>query len=168
MLAHIEPSSAMAIGILIVCLILVFGFEATNGFHDTANAVATIIYTNALRPTQAEVWSGIMNFIGVLVGGIAVAYALVELLPPDVLSSPDGSPAVTMLVALFIAAGFWNIATWWFGIDAHPACVGTDVAGDHRDCSRVVLCVGRLTHAIEIVTMRAGLNRVGRELQRFR
>lgn len=116
MLAHIEPSSAMAIGILVVCLILVFGFEATNGFHDTANAVATVIYTNALRPTQAVVWSGIMNFIGVLVGGIAVAYALVELLPPDVLSPPDGSPAVTMLVSLFVAAGFWNIATWWFGI----------------------------------------------------
>jgi inorganic phosphate transporter, PiT family len=106
----------MAIGILVVCLILVFGFEATNGFHDTANAVATVIYTNALRPTQAVVWSGIMNFIGVLVGGIAVAYALIELLPPDVLSPPDGSPAVTMLVALFVAAGFWNVATWWFGI----------------------------------------------------
>jgi PiT family inorganic phosphate transporter len=116
MLAHVEPSSAVAIGILIVCLILVFGFEATNGFHDTANAVATVIYTNALRPTQAVVWSGIMNFIGVLVGGIAVAYALVELLPPDVLSPPDGSPAVTMLVALFVAAGLWNIGTWWFGI----------------------------------------------------
>jgi inorganic phosphate transporter, PiT family len=62
------------------------------------------------------VWSGIMNFIGVLVGGIAVAYALVELLPPDVLSPPDGSPAVTMLVALFVSAGLWNIGTWWFGI----------------------------------------------------
>ena len=116
MLSNIVPSSDVAIAILIVSLILVFAFEATNGFHDTANAVATVIYTNSLAPTPAVIWSGIMNFIGVLVGGIAVAYALVELLPPDVLSPPDGSPAVTMLVALFAAACFWNIATWWFGI----------------------------------------------------
>lgn len=82
MLAHIVPSSEIAVGILVVCLILVFAFEATNGFHDTANAVATVIYTNSLQPTAAVVWSGIMNFIGVLAGGISVAYALVELLPP--------------------------------------------------------------------------------------
>ncbi len=116
MLAHIVPSSYAAITLLVICLILVFAFEATNGFHDTANAVATVIYTNSLQPRPAVVWSGIMNFVGVLVGGIAVAYALVELLPPNVLSPPDGSPAVAMLVALFAAACFWNLATWWFGI----------------------------------------------------
>ena len=75
MLSNIVPSSDVAIAILIVSLILVFAFEATNGFHDTANAVATVIYTNSLAPTPAVIWSGIMNFIGVLVGGIAVAYA---------------------------------------------------------------------------------------------
>jgi len=69
MLAHVEPSSATAIFILGVCLVLVFTFEATNGFHDTANAVATVIYTKSLRPTAAVIWSGVMNFVGVLAGG---------------------------------------------------------------------------------------------------
>ena len=62
-----------------------------------------------------------MNFIGVLVGGIAVAYALVEILPPDVLTPPDGSPAVPMLVSLFVAALFWNVLTWAFGIPTAAA-----------------------------------------------
>jgi PiT family inorganic phosphate transporter len=75
-------------------------------FPDTANAVATVIYTNSLRPTAAVIWSGVMNFIGVIAGGMAVAYALIELLPPNVLSPPNGSPAVTMLVALFASACF--------------------------------------------------------------
>ena len=86
-------------------------------FTDTANAVATVIYTNSLKPRAAVLWSGIMNFLGVLLGGIAVAYALVELLPPEVLSPPNGSPAVPMLVALFATALAWNVLTWWFG---HP------------------------------------------------
>lgn len=116
MLAHLPPSSALSIGLLAICLLLVLAFEATNGFHDAANAVATVIYTNSLKSVPAVVWSRIMNFISVIVGGISVAYALVELLPPDVLSPPDGSPAVPMLVSLFISACFWNLATWYFGI----------------------------------------------------
>jgi inorganic phosphate transporter, PiT family len=103
-------------GLLIFSLVMVIMFEATNGFHDAANAVATVIYTKSLLPAQAVVLSGIMNFVGVLVGGIAVAYALVELLPAEVLSPPDGGPAVAMLVALFVAALSWNIGTWWFGL----------------------------------------------------
>src|ERR1700733_1093107 len=91
-------------------------FEATNGFHDAANAVATVIYTKSLQPGQAVVWSGFMNFLGVLIGGISVAYALVELLPAEVLSPPSGAPAVPMLVALFVAALVWNIGTWYFGL----------------------------------------------------
>ena len=78
--------------------------------------MATVIYTNSLKPRAAVLWSGIMNFLGVLLGGIAVAYALVELLPPEVLSPPNGSPAVPMLVALFATALAWNVLTWWFGI----------------------------------------------------
>ena len=74
-----------------------------------------MIYTKSLSPGQAVVWPGIINFVGVL-GGISVAYALVELLPPEVLSPPRGAPVVSMLVALFIAALFWNIGTWWFGL----------------------------------------------------
>ena len=103
-------------GLLIFALLMVVIFEATNGFHDAANAVATVIYTKSLGPTQAVVWSGVMNFVGVLVGGIAVAYALVELLPAEVLSPPDGGPAVAMLIALFVAALMWNIGTWWLAL----------------------------------------------------
>ena len=116
MLSHLDPASELAIGLLIFALLLVLAFEATNGFHDAANAVATVIYTKSLKPGQAVVWSGIMNFIGVLIGGISVAYALVELLPAEVLSPPSGAPAVGMLVALLISALFWNIGTWWFGL----------------------------------------------------
>src|ERR1035441_1634672 len=103
-------------GLLIFSLIMVIMFEATNGFHDAANAVATVIYTKSLQPGPAVVLSGVMNFVGVLVGGIAVAYALVELLPAEVLTPPDGGPAVAMLISLFVAALFWNIGTWWFGL----------------------------------------------------
>jgi PiT family inorganic phosphate transporter len=116
MLTQLDPASALAFGLLIFSLLMVMMFEATNGFHDAANAVATVIYTKSLPPGPAVVWSGFMNFIGVLVGGIAVAYALVELLPAEVLTPPDGGPAVAMLVSLFIAALFWNIGTWWFGL----------------------------------------------------
>jgi PiT family inorganic phosphate transporter len=116
MLNHLDPASTLAMGLLIFALIMVIMFEATNGFHDAANAVATVIYTKSLQPGQAVVLSGVMNFVGVLVGGIAVAYALVELLPAEVLSPPDGGPAVAMLVSLFVAALSWNIGTWWFGL----------------------------------------------------
>jgi PiT family inorganic phosphate transporter len=116
MLTQLDPASALAFGLLVFTLLMVMMFEATNGFHDAANAVATVIYTKSLQPGPAVVWSGFMNFTGVLVGGIAVAYALVELLPAEVLTPPDGGPAVAMLVSLFVAALFWNIGTWWFGL----------------------------------------------------
>lgn len=113
---HLEPFSAASFAALAFCFVLVCVFEFANGFHDTANAVATVIYTNSLKPRQAVVWSGLMNALGVVLGGIAVAYALVELLPADVLSPPSGAPAVPMLVALFATALAWNVLTWWFGI----------------------------------------------------
>ncbi len=116
LLNQLDPASALAFGLLCFALVMVIMFEATNGFHDAANAVATVIYTKSLQPGQAVVLSGVMNFIGVMAGGIAVAYALVELLPAEVLSPPDGGPAVAMLVSLFIAALSWNIGTWWFGL----------------------------------------------------
>src|SRR5580700_8952839 len=116
MLTHLDPASALAVALLIFALAMVIIFEATNGFHDAANAVATVIYTRSLQPSQAIVLSGFMNFLGVMVGGIAVAYALVELLPAEVLSPPDGGPAVAMLVSLFIAALTWNIGTWWLAL----------------------------------------------------
>jgi inorganic phosphate transporter, PiT family len=115
-LNHLDPASALAVGLLIFALVMVVMFEATNGFHDAANAVASVIYTKSLQPAQAVLLSGVMNFVGVMAGGIAVAYALVELLPAEVLSPPDGGPAVAMLVSLFIAALSWNIGTWWLGL----------------------------------------------------
>ena len=116
MLAVIEPGSTLAIVFLAICLALVLAFEFSNGFHDTANAVATVIYTHSLKATVAVVWSGLWNFLGVMLGGIAVAYALVELIPPDALSPPDGGIAAGMLAAIFVSALGWNVATWLLGI----------------------------------------------------
>jgi PiT family inorganic phosphate transporter len=116
MLASISQGSPEALAILSACFVLVLVFEFSNGFHDTANAVATVIYTNSLKPTYAVVLSGLMNFLGVILGGIAVAYALVELIPPEVLSPPDGEIAAGMLTALFTSALLWNVGTWWLGV----------------------------------------------------
>ncbi|MBS0979498.1 inorganic phosphate transporter [Acetobacter thailandicus] len=113
---QLAPSSTASVVALIICFVLVCVFEFANGFHDTANAVATVIYTRSLKPRTAVIWSGLMNLVGVLLGGISVAYALVELLPPDVLTPPNGNPAVPMLAALFGTALAWNLLTWWLGI----------------------------------------------------
>ena len=116
MFSSLVAGSSASFYVLCGCLILVLAFEFSNGFHDTANAVATVIYTNSLKPIVAVVWSGIMNFLGVLLGGIAVAYALVQILPPEVLSPPDANPAVGMLAALFLTALIWNVGTWALSI----------------------------------------------------
>jgi PiT family inorganic phosphate transporter len=116
MFAAVAPSSPIALAVLVVCFVLVLAFEFSNGFHDTANAVATVIYTHSLKPVPAVVLSGTLNFLGVVLGGVAVAFTLVELLPPDVLTPPNGNPAIAMLLALFLAALIWNVATWWLGI----------------------------------------------------
>jgi inorganic phosphate transporter, PiT family len=100
-LVHFVPDSNIVIAMPVACFIMVLAFGATNGFRGTSNAVATVISTNTLRPVPAVIWSGIMNFVGVLVGGIAVAHAQVETLPPDVLTPRDGAPAVPVLVAIF-------------------------------------------------------------------
>jgi inorganic phosphate transporter, PiT family len=102
--------------ILIVCLIAACAFEFINGFHDTANAVATVIYTKSLKPSWAVIWSGIWNFIGVYVGGIAVAMGIVNLLSNTVLIDPNVYHAIAMILALIITAIIWNLGTWYFGI----------------------------------------------------
>src|SRR5580693_8548404 len=113
MFSFLAQGSPTTIGFLLVCFVLVLAFEFSNGFHDTANAVATVIYTRSLKPVPAVVLSGALNFLGVVLGGVAVAFTLVELLPPDVLTPPNGNPAIAMLLALFLAALIWNVATWW-------------------------------------------------------
>lgn len=104
--------------LLILCLLLACFFEFINGFHDTANAVATVIYTNSMKPTVAVVYSGILNFIGVLTGGIAVAMGIVNLLPMEVLVDSDVSHGIAMILALLLSAIIWNFGTWYFGIPA--------------------------------------------------
>lgn len=104
--------------LLIACLLLACFFEFINGFHDTANAVATVIYTNSMKPTVAVVYSGILNFIGVLTGGIAVAMGIVNLLPMEVLVDSNVSHGIAMILALLLSAIIWNFGTWYFGIPA--------------------------------------------------
>ncbi len=100
-----------------IALIIAFGFEFINGFHDTANAVTTVIYTRTLKPTSAVVFSGFMNFLGVLTAGVGVAYGVVNLLPVDLLVDRAGSPAaLVMVLALLIAGVSWNLGTWYLGL----------------------------------------------------
>jgi len=102
--------------LLILCLIAAFGFEFVNGFHDTANAVATVIYTNSLKPWTAVVYSGICNFTGVLIGGVGVAVGIVNLLPVESLVDQNIAHSLSMVMALLLSAIFWNLLTWYFGI----------------------------------------------------
>jgi phosphate/sulfate permease len=93
-------------------------FECINGFHDTANAVATVIYTKSLKPQIAVVWSGFMNFLGVLLGGIAVAFSIVHLLPVNLLVKIDTGAGMAMVLALLLSAIVWNFGTWYMAIPA--------------------------------------------------
>ena len=102
--------------LLLLSLLIAFGFEFVNGFHDTANAVATVIYTRALRPWTAVILSGICNFLGVFVGGIAVALSIINLLPVELLVSGGTGAGLAMLLALLLAAIIWNLGTWYFGL----------------------------------------------------
>lgn len=102
--------------LLIVCLLAACGFEFVNGFHDTANAVATVIYTNSLKPWFAVIWSGIFNFAGVFLGGIGVAISIINLLPVETLIDQNIAHSISMVMALLISAITWNLLTWYFGI----------------------------------------------------
>jgi PiT family inorganic phosphate transporter len=102
--------------LLLICLIAAIAFEFINGFHDTANAVATVIYTHSLKPNIAVIWSGLWNFIGVNVGGIAVAMGIVNLLPTEALIDQNIYHAMAMILALILTAIIWNLGTWYFGI----------------------------------------------------
>lgn len=101
---------------LIICLSAACIFELINGFHDTANAVATVIYTNSLKPGYAVVWSGICNFIGVNVGGIAVAIGIINILPVEALVDKSIYHGLSMISAIILTAIIWNLGTWYFGI----------------------------------------------------
>jgi PiT family inorganic phosphate transporter len=103
---------------LFVALLIALGFEFVNGFHDTANAVATVIYTRSLPAHIAVVWSGMFNLFGVLLSSGAVAFGIVSLLPVELILQVGSSAGFAMVFALLIAAIIWNLGTWWLGLPA--------------------------------------------------
>src|SRR5215475_12381891 len=103
---------------LLLALGLALSFEFVNGFHDTANAVATVIYTHTLRPMVAVVWSGMWNLIGVLTSSGAVAFGIVALLPVELVLNVGSAAGFAMVFALLISAIIWNVGTWYLGLPA--------------------------------------------------
>lgn len=104
--------------LLFVALLIALGFEFVNGFHDTANAVATVIYTHSLPAYVAVMWSGVWNFIGVLAASGAVAYGVISLLPVELILNVGSNAGLAMVFALLIAAILWNLGTWYLGLPA--------------------------------------------------
>lgn len=116
---HLFASIDTHIGLLlIVALMFVLFYEAINGFHDTANAVATVIYTRAMGSQLAVVMAGVFNFLGVMLGGLSVAYAIVHLLPTDLLLNMGSSHGLMMIFSMLLAAIIWNLSTWYLGLPA--------------------------------------------------
>src|ERR1700742_3859741 len=104
--------------LLLVALLIALGFEFVNGFHDTANAVATVVYTRSMPANVAVVWSGMFNLFGVLLSSGAVAFGIVSLLPVELILQVGSSAGFAMVFALLIAAIIWNVGTWYFGLPA--------------------------------------------------
>ncbi|EGP6251858.1 TPA: anion permease [Escherichia coli] len=104
--------------LLLLALAFVLFYEAINGFHDTANAVATVIYTRAMQPQLAVVMAAFFNFFGVLLGGLSVAYAIVHMLPTDLLLNMGSTHGLAIVFSMLLAAIIWNLGTWFFGLPA--------------------------------------------------
>ena len=117
-LSIVHNASIFPFFLLGVALFIALGFEFVNGFHDTANAVATVIYTHSLEPHIAVVYSGIMNFIGVLLSSGTVAYSVITLLPVELILKVSKGSGFAMVFARLLAAIIWNLATWWRGLPA--------------------------------------------------
>jgi PiT family inorganic phosphate transporter len=115
-LSVVRDTRAFPFVLLGIALFIALGFEFVNGFHDTANAVATVIYTHSLPPNFAVVWSGTFNFLGVLVSSGAVAFGIVSLLPVELILEVGSGAGFAMVFALLIAAILWNLGTWYFGL----------------------------------------------------
>src|SRR6202046_2450649 len=115
-LSQMHATSVGPYVLLGVALLIALGFEFVNGFHDTANAVATVIYTHSLEPHVAVVWSGIWNFIGVVLSSGAVAFGIVSLLPVELILQVGSKAGFAMVFALLVAAIIWNLGTWYFGL----------------------------------------------------
>ena len=117
-LSHVPALSMYSVILLATALFIALGFEFVNGFHDTANAVATVIYTNALPAPVAVMWAGFCNFLGVMVASGAVAYGIIALLPVELIMNVGSGAGFAMVFAMLIAAILWNLGTWLLGIPA--------------------------------------------------
>jgi len=117
-MSNVVVVSAWPFLLLAVALLIALGFEFVNGFHDTANAVATVIYTHSLDPNIAVVWSGLCNLAGVLWSSGAVAFSVITLLPVELILQVSYGAGFAMVFALLTAAIIWNLSTWWFGLPA--------------------------------------------------
>src|ERR1700751_5689710 len=117
-LGTVQLGSTWPYVLLGVALLIALGFEFVNGFHDTANAVATVIYTHSLEPNIAVVWSGICNLAGVLLSSGTVAFAVITLLPVELILQVSSGAGFAMVFALLIAAILWNLGTWWLRLPA--------------------------------------------------
>jgi len=115
--AYAEPTFVTYLCV-VLAILLALGFEFVNGFHDTANAVATVIYTNTLKATPAVVWSGIWNLLGVLTSSGLVAFGIVGLLPVELVLNIGSAAGFAMVFSLLISAILWNVGTWYFGLPA--------------------------------------------------
>jgi PiT family inorganic phosphate transporter len=115
-LSGVRSSSVFAYLLLAVALLTALGFEFVNGFHDTANAVATVIYTHSLEPHIAVAWSGFWNFLGVVISTGAVAFGIISLLPVELILQVGSGAGFAMVFALLVAAIIWNLGTWYFGL----------------------------------------------------
>jgi inorganic phosphate transporter, PiT family len=117
-LSTTRDTSWLPFVLLGIALLIALGFEFVNGFHDTANAVATVIYTHSLAPNTAVVWSGFWNFLGVMASSGAVAYGIISLLPVELILQVGSGAGFAMVFALLIAAIIWNLGTWYLGLPA--------------------------------------------------
>jgi len=117
-LSGMHVNSFMPYLLLGIALLVALGFEFVNGFHDTANAVATVIYTHSLDPHIAVAWSGTWNFLGVMVSSGAVAFGIISLLPVELILQVGSGAGFAMVFALLVAAIIWNLGTWWLGLPA--------------------------------------------------
>jgi len=117
-LSAMHSDSILPYVLLGIALLVALGFEFVNGFHDTANAVATVIYTHSLEPHVAVVWSGFWNFLGVMVSSGLVAFSIISLLPVELILQVGSKAGFSMVFGLLVSAILWNLGTWYFGLPA--------------------------------------------------
>ncbi|PWK75900.1 PiT family inorganic phosphate transporter [Mucilaginibacter oryzae] len=129
-IGQVDLSGSLLI-VFLLCILAVIGFEFVNGFHDTANAVATVIYTKALKPVYAIPWSGTWNFLGVCLGGVTVAMGILKLVPLDNLMTLPVSVGACLVLSVLLSSIIWNLGTWYLGIPCSSShtMIGSMIGG---------------------------------------